>query len=125
MVFFGIIILGLLIFYLISYNSRDKTQDYKFNTNYNIYSAEDKLLIDLHVGIKNKVQKALKVATKENTIKATIERRHIIMKAIEEYRDNSFKNAVEIAKQYNIEPMFTMLSINKSCDEAIEEYFNA
>lgn len=108
---FIFIIIGLIVIYVIAFNNRDKSQDYKLNPVYNGLIGEDKLRLDIAKGLSNIVNECEKVSN--NILMDDTQKRLFITNAIENYQQNSLNNVFIIASTFKI-------SVNKT-DEIIRE----
>lgn len=121
MTFFIIFGILCLVVYIITFNNRDKSQDYKIDPKigYLRLVNEDKLRLDLTVGLEGLIKKSFgdvkHLGIKEN------DKDHMEL-TIEIFRQSSLNNIVNIASNYRIPIHLATSVVNEMCDGAYAAY---
>lgn len=116
MTFFIIFGILCLVVYAIAFNNRDKSQDYKINPNigYQNLVGEDKMRIDLTVGLESQIKKSMGLSLEKD-------KEHLRL-IIELFRKNCLSDIIGIASNYKIPIHLASSIVNEMCDGAYAVY---
>lgn len=115
-----VIIILIIGFVIYKVSSSNNVPSYKHNSSYINLVSEDKLQIDLTACIEVIVSSSLK-NSKERGYSSETTNKYLIYD-INSFREESSKNAFEIASKYRISVNTTVSVINSICDGAIGTY---